>query len=49
MGMADIRRWRGVPAKRGMRVFDKHKHTYHPTWQLNYLDASGNVIHETGE
>jgi hypothetical protein len=73
MAMKDIRKRRGVPAKRGMRVFDKHTQrygtirsarggylkiqldddsftsTYHPTWQLDYLGPSGEVIHSTGE
>lgn len=72
-GMAHIRKHRGVPAKRGGRVFYKHlgkfgtirsakggylriqldgydfAHTFHPTWQLDYLNESGNVIHSTGD
>ena len=73
MTMATIRKHRGVPAKRGGRVFYKHlgkygtirsarggylkiqldgvpfSMTFHPTWQLDYLDDDGNVIHSTGD
>jgi hypothetical protein len=70
MSMAEIRKRRGVPAKRGMRVRfledrygtirsasggylmiqldgDTYTCAYHPTWQLEYLDKDGNVIHST--
>lgn len=69
--METIRKSRGVPAKRGMRVFyghkgrhgtiksarggylkiqldgDKSAGVYHPTWELDYLDDDGKVIHST--
>lgn len=66
MSIADIRKSRGVPAKRGMRVvvdghpgvitgagggnlnvrFDGRKHTArcHPTWRVDYLDATGKSL-----
>jgi len=28
MAIADIRKWRGVPAKRGMRVFSTHSNRF---------------------
>ncbi|WP_145075110.1 hypothetical protein [Aureliella helgolandensis] len=73
MSMESIRKARGVPAKRGMRVHykygkrfgvirstwagylrilldgDKYAGCYHPTWQLDYLDDDGQVIHSTGD
>lgn len=70
MSMEAIRKSRGVPAKRGMRVLcrhsgrygtimsasssgsylrikldgDKHSRPFHPTWKLDYLDESGDVV-----
>jgi hypothetical protein len=73
MTIADIRRTRKVPAKRGGRVRyygsgkvqmgtiksarsgylrilldgDKHMGDFHPTWELEYQDGSGNTLLDT--
>lgn len=68
MSIAEIRKCRGVPAKRGMRVYYKHEQrygtiksaqqgylmilldgdkcplTFHPTWELVYLDKDGSEL-----